>query len=137
MTNREIISYVMKAHGDQQYSDMPYIVHLAMVAGFFYDRERQAIALLHDILEDTDVTKDELQKLFGKKIADIVSILTHEEGETYFEYIDRVKQNKLAKEVKIADLKANLFTSMNFYPNENKSREKRYKKALNILEEGL
>ena len=64
MTNREIISYVMKAHGDQQYSDMPYIVHLAMVAGFFYDRERQAIALLHDILEDTDVTKDELQKLF-------------------------------------------------------------------------
>ena len=64
----------------------------------------KAVAYLHDVLEDTNVTVDELRKMFPNEIVDGVIALTHRKDESYFEYISRVSTSKLAKKVKAADL---------------------------------
>ncbi len=133
MTNEEIISFAMKAHGEQKYGNMPYIVHLIMVASHFTDPKLQAIALLHDILEDTDIKPRQLYELFGFDIAYTVGILTRRKKEDYFSYIRRVGRDILAKEVKMADLKSNLFSATYLYPQYSSLKE-RYMKALYMLE---
>ncbi|WP_462349348.1 GTP pyrophosphokinase [Holdemanella biformis] len=64
----------------------------------------KAVAYLHDVLEDTNVTVDELRNMFSNEIVDGVITLTHRKDESYFEYISRVSTSKLAKKVKAADL---------------------------------
>lgn len=68
----------------------------------------KAVAYLHDVLEDTSVTVDELRNMFPNEIVDGVITLTHRKDESYFEYISRVSTSKLAKKVKAADLLHNL-----------------------------
>lgn len=64
----------------------------------------KAVAYLHDVLEDTNVTVYELRNMFLNEILDGVITLTHRKDESYFEYISRVSTSKLAKKVKAADL---------------------------------
>ena len=64
----------------------------------------KAVAYLHDVLEDTNVTEDELRNMFPNEIVDGVITLTHRKDESYFEYISRVSTSKLAKKIKVADL---------------------------------
>ena len=64
----------------------------------------KAVAYLHDVLEDINVTVDELRNMFSNEIVDGVITLTHRKDESYFEYISRVSTSKLAKKVKAADL---------------------------------
>lgn len=86
----------------------PYLGHIARVAGEFYD-EKAIVALLHDIVEDTDVNPGELlQKGFTKEIVDAVVAITKKENESYESFIERVGKNKMAREVKIADLEDNM-----------------------------
>lgn len=59
---------------------------------------------MHDVLEDINVTVDELRNMFSNEIVDGVITLTHRKDESYFEYISRVSTSKLAKKVKAADL---------------------------------
>ena len=66
-------------------------------------------ALLHDTLEDTDTSIEELKALgCGDEIIDAVIAITRKHTETYFEFIDRVKKNDIAKLVKIKDLEHNM-----------------------------
>lgn len=126
------IKFVLKAHGEQLYGHMPYIVHLVLVARHFTDFKLQTIALLHDILEDTDVTSAELFYNFGADTGNIVEILTRKEDEKYFDYIRRVREDPMATEIKIADLEENIFMTT-YYKFDNKNLSSRYKKALKIL----
>ena len=69
------------------------------------------VAAIHDVVEDSDVTLDEIEEKFGKYIRNCVCLLTHEkEFETYPQYIDRVMDSKLpeAKLVKHADMRDHL-----------------------------
>ena len=69
------------------------------------------VAILHDVVEDSDVTLDEIEEKFGKYIRNCINVLTHEkEFETYPQYIDRVMDSNLpeAKAVKHADMKDHL-----------------------------
>lgn len=69
----------------------------------------QIVALLHDLVEDTAYTVEDIRNLFGDTVADAVGVITrNKEGETYAQYIERVKVNRIAREVKLADLKDNL-----------------------------
>ena len=129
--NTEIVKFALEAHGDQQYGDMPYIVHLMLVSRHFQDPTKQAIALLHDVLEDTDIRESELFFEFGAVITHTIVILTRRYDETYFEYIERIKLDSLATEIKIADLEENIFMSK--YNFSNKDLSQRYEKALEIL----
>lgn len=92
--------------------------------------EIKAIAYLHDILEDTDISFASLQLEFGNKIAFTVSHLTRRDSETYFEYIQRVRdESPLVQLIKRADL----IDHMSQTSTLTYSLKKRYKKALKIL----
>ncbi len=66
-----------------------------------------AVAYLHDVLEDTQVTEENLKEIFSDEIVKAVKALTKEKYEPYQFYLERVKANKWARMVKLADLKHN------------------------------
>jgi len=88
----------------------PYILHCLYVMNKMNpdDHELMSIAVLHDIVEDTDVTLDVLKDLgFSERVVWGVKILTHEEDEPYMDYIKRIALNPDARLVKMADLDHN------------------------------
>lgn len=92
--------------------------------------KKKVLALLHDTVEDTSVTNDDIRKEFGDVIADALDCLTHRDEESYDEYIDRVCTNPLAVEVKLADLHNNMDLSRIPNPTEkNLARIEKYKRV--------
>lgn len=89
-----------------------YISHPLRVAlGFIRagDEERAIIAVLHDVIEDSDVTAADLQREgFSQTIVEAVEALTRPEDEPYRDFILRAAANELARPVKVADIKDNL-----------------------------
>ena len=96
------------------YKGKPYferhVEEVAGVVGAAYGAtdEHVTVAYLHDVVEDTEVTLDGLRLFFDETIVEAVDAITRREGETYFEFIDRVRKNDLATFVKSADLMVNL-----------------------------
>ena len=87
----------------------PYILHPLHVMENVNSKEGKIVAILHDIIEDTDVTEDYLLKIgLSKRIVDAVVALTRSEDKNYQEYIKNLSSNPLAKEVKLADLEHNM-----------------------------
>jgi len=75
-------AFALEAHGEQRYGSRPYHVHLDSVAELVeeHGEEAQALAYLHDVVEDTPVQIDAIAEAFGRRIADCVAILTDEPG---------------------------------------------------------
>lgn len=87
----------------------PYILHPLHVMENVNSKEGKIVAILHDIIEDTDITEDYLFKIgLSKRIVDAVVALTRSEDIDYQEYIKNLSSNPLAKEVKLADLEHNM-----------------------------
>ena len=128
-----IIAY--EAHKNQvDKSGVPYIYHPIHVAEQMDSENECIIALLHDVVEDTNVTFKQLEEVFSKEIIDILKLLTREENIEYDEYIKRIKNNSIACKVKIADLTHNLDkTRLDFVTEVDVKRNEKYKKALQIL----
>ena len=128
-----IIAY--EAHKNQvDKSGVPYIYHPIHVAEQMDTENECIIALLHDVVEDTNVTFKQLEEVFSKEIIDILKLLTREENIEYDEYIKRIKNNSIAFKVKIADLTHNLDkTRLDFVTEVDVKRNEKYKKALQIL----
>ena len=104
------------------------------VASYMDTDTEKAIAYLHDVLEDTSVTVDELRNHFSNEIVDTVITLTHRKDESYFEYIQRISKSKLAKKVKVADLLHNLdITRIKEPSKQDYERLEKYKKAILYL----
>lgn len=116
----------------------PYFLHPAYIALQFSEEKEQIVALLHDVVEDGKVNIGVIEDEFGTEIANAIIAITKKEKEKYFDYINRVKQNEIARKVKIEDLKHNMDISRikNVKPNDF-SLLKRYEKALKILEENI
>ena len=108
--------------------ETPYITHpLGVAINFIGNPTLIAIALLHDVLEDTTISPEELIKEgIPKLVVDVVEILTKRDDEKYLDYILRIKNNPLATMVKIEDIRHN-------YPTTHKSKQERYDMALYIL----
>jgi (p)ppGpp synthase/HD superfamily hydrolase len=129
----EALKFATKAHGPQLDRDgLPYILHPARVAEQFVVRGdfRLAIsAVLHDVVEDTATTLDEIRETFGKRVAEIVDRVSRRksEGETYAQFIERVCGDQEAIQVKLADVRDNL------YRRGPCEMEKRYLKAISTL----
>lgn len=129
-------------HRGQKYGEMDYINHLSevsaavvglMMMGEEYPNAAGALAvvgILHDILEDTETTYEELVGLFGVEISDVVECLTKLEDEDYDQYMSRLLSNPSAVVVKTADSSINLIHSIN---DKNESRCVRYRSNLNLL----
>ncbi len=128
-----VIAY--EAHKNQvDKSGVPYIYHPIHVAEQMDTENECIIALLHDVVEDTNVTFKQLEEVFSKEIIDILKLLTREENIEYDEYIKRIKNNSIACKVKIADLTHNLDkTRLDFVTEVDVKRNEKYKKALQIL----
>src|SRR5690606_4009556 len=107
LTLEKAIIFATEAHaGQKDKSGQAYILHpLTVMSKMDTDTER-IVAILHDVIEDTSYTLDDLQKLFHlseeKLIA--VDLLTKKEGYDYDKYIQNIKDNPIARKVKIADL---------------------------------
>ena len=86
-----------------------YILHPLHVMENVNSKEGKIVAILHDIIEDTDITEDYLLKIgLSKRIVDAVVALTRSKDMDYQEYIKNLSSNPLAKEVKLADLEHNM-----------------------------
>lgn len=113
----------------------PYILHpLRVMLKLYNDADRQ-VAVLHDIIEDTSISLEDLRKEgFEDNILITLDSITRKKDEKYFEYINRVKQNYIAKKVKRADLEDNMNLSrIQDITDKDLSRMKRYVKAYSIL----
>jgi len=107
----ECIYYAIEKHGEQKdYSGIPYIVHLISVMNKLDTIEEKIAAILHDIIEDTNVTADDLRRdlKLQNSTVDAIIHLTHFKNEPNEEYIERVKHNSLATKIKMEDLKHNM-----------------------------
>ena len=128
-----IIAY--NAHINQKdRSGLPYILHPIHLAEQMDTEEECIVALLHDVVEDTDITFEELEKEFSKTIIDALKLLTHDKDTDYFEYIEKIKSNPLAVKVKLADLKHNSDeTRLENITEKDIARNKKYVKAIKML----
>ena len=115
----------------------PYIEHLQAVVNNLVEpsEEMVAVAWLHDSVEDTDQSIDDLTCYFGQEVAEAVRAITKVDGEHYDEYLARVKNNPIARQVKIADLTHNMdLTRMLNITNKDLVRKEKYIKAKAFLE---
>lgn len=86
---------------------IPYIFHPYHLAEQMDSEAAVCTALLHDVLEDTTVTEDELRQQFGSEITDAVVLLTYRDEDIYEDYLKRIKESPIALAVKKADLAHN------------------------------
>lgn len=96
--------------------------------------EVQVVAILHDIVEDTDWVVEDIRDHFGDAIAEAVDAISRREDESYWDYIKRVAKNPIAVKVKIADLMENSSPErLNKLPEKDRGVINRYNKALMFL----
>ncbi|OWK36732.1 HD domain-containing protein [Fimbriiglobus ruber] len=110
--------FAVSAHGDQRYGDRPYADHLDAVAALLapYGEQAQAIGYLHDVVEDTATSLEDVRREFGDDVAAIVGIVTDEPGANRRDRKARTNAKlsavasgkELALVVKAADRLANL-----------------------------
>lgn len=126
------------AHKDQtDKQGKPYIEHVERVVARLDDPEAKVVAWLHDVVEDTPVTLEQLSVLFRPEIVAAVAAITHPKSEPHTEYIQRVKANPLARQVKIADSLDNSDPERiaQLSPDVAERLSKKYRKFLEILRE--
>ena len=83
----------------------PYILHVMRVMMKGHDFDEQVLGALHDVLERSELTLDEIEKKgFSPRVVKALEVITRRAEETYEQYIDRVVENTLAIHVKLNDL---------------------------------
>ena len=115
-------------------TNVPYIFHPMMVANMQKDEITTTIALLHDVVEDTAMTLEDLAKEFPDEVIEALTLLTHDRNEDYFDYVERIKSNPYAKAVKLADLTHNSdITRLEIIDEKAQRRLDKYQKAIKLL----
>lgn len=103
------IKLAYQAHdGQVDKAGMPYILHPIHLAEQMDDEISTCVAILHDVVEDTDVTFEDLEKEFPESVLVPLRYLTHEKGVPYMEYVERILDNDVAMKVKLADIDHNM-----------------------------
>lgn len=130
------IQLAVHAHVTQKdKAGAPYILHPLRLMMKMDTENEQITAVLHDIVEDTPYSIDILKKSgFPDECLKAIDCLSRKENESYEEFIERVKDNPLAKKVKMADLEDNMDMSrINDITEKDKKRLAKYQKAYNVL----
>jgi (p)ppGpp synthase/HD superfamily hydrolase len=106
----EAIIIAVEAHkGQRDKFGAPYILHPLRVMARVKTEEEMMVAILHDVVEDTEWTFDRLRKVgFSETVVEAIDCVTKRAGESYDSLIDRARRNPLARRVKIADLEDNM-----------------------------
>ena len=135
---KRALKLCFEAHKEQyDKSGLPYVFHPFHLAEQMDTEETTVVALLHDVVEDTNYTVADLAKMgFGKQITDAITLMTHAKDVDYMDYIRNIKGNSIAKAVKLADLKHNSdLTRLDTIDEKALSRREKYLKAIAILQE--
>ena len=137
MTRKALLVACQAHKGQQDCSGLPYIFHPYHVAEQMNDEFTTCIALLHDVMEDTDVTEEELAKQFPEEVIEVLRLLTHDHAISYTDYIRKLSKNPAAKAVKLADIAHNMDESRVSGTDVPKERlqhwHRKYTEALKIL----
>lgn len=135
---KKALKLCFEAHKEQvDKSGMPYVFHPFHLAEQMKTEETTVVALLHDLVEDTDYTIEDLMSMgFSKSITDAIALMTHANDVEYMDYVREIKNNPIAKAVKLADLKHNSdLTRLDVADEKALSRREKYLKAIKLLEE--
>lgn len=126
-----------RAHkGQKDKGGKPYIFHPINVSLNVNGKDEKIVALLHDVIEDTAYTIDDL-KFLTKDQREALLLLTHDKDTPYMSYIESIK-NKIASRVKLADLDQNMnLKRLKIVTEKDLERLEKYKKARDLLREGL
>ena len=133
---KKALTISFNAHKNQlDKSGLPYVFHPFHIAEQMNDEYTTCVALLHDVVEDTDITLDDLaEQGFPEEIIAAIDIMTHQKNVPYFDYIERIKTNLIATTVKLEDLAHNMDMSRMENPEPfDFERQKKYQKAVQIL----
>jgi (p)ppGpp synthase/HD superfamily hydrolase len=139
LTNKAMKIAYEAHHGQLDKSGTPYIFHPIHLAEQMDDEVSCCAALLHDVVEDTAVTMEELANEFPAEVIDVLKLLTHDDKVEYFTYVRAIKENTIAKKIKLADIAHNSDQTrcIGADLSEEKLRfwQQKYQKALAILME--
>ena len=129
------IIIMIKAHrGQKDKAGKAYIFHPINVFFGVKTKDAKIVALLHDVIEDSNYTIDDLDFL-SEKQRHSFDLLTHKDDEPYYDYIEKIKSNDIAKEVKLSDLRHNSNLKRLKKPTKKDlERIIKYKKAMEILD---
>ena len=133
---KKAMKLCFEAHKDQvDKSGLPYVFHPFHVAEQMQDEVTTTVALLHDVVEDTDYTIQDLIDMgFPISVTDALSLLTHDKSIPYMDYVAAIKENTVARIVKLADLAHNSDLSrLGSLNDESCDRYMKYRKAISLL----
>lgn len=137
MNNLEqAIVVAIKAHAGQvDKAGQPYILHPLRLMFKFGTEVEMIVAVMHDVIEDSDFTQDDLKKMgFSETVVEAIDCLSKRSDENYDNFILRVSQNDLARKIKIEDIKDNLdITRLNKVTGKDLQRIEKYHQALKLL----
>lgn len=135
---KKALKLCFEAHKEQlDKSGMPYVFHPFHLAEQMPDEDCTVVALLHDVIEDTEYGVEDLQALgFSDTVLTALMLMTHEDDTPYLDYVAVLKANPIARTVKLADLKHNSdFSRLSVVTDKDLQRVEKYKKAIQLLEE--
>lgn len=138
---QKAIKRAVEAHENQK--DLlgePYIMHPMRVAIKLETEEQKILGVLHDVVEDTNMTIEDIEQIFGEKIAKRLDLLTHKKGERYEEYIAKISEDIVCRRVKLADLMDNIMVDrVKKLPDNEETflRLRKYYKAIKFLNGGM
>lgn len=133
---KKALKLCFEAHKEQlDKSGMPYVFHPFHVAEEMDDEETTVVALLHDVIEDTDYTLDDLRNMgFSSKAIEAIEVMTHLPEVSYEDYLRNIKRNPIAKKVKLADIRHNSdLTRLDVMDEKAEYWKKKYTFAYQIL----
>ncbi len=134
------IQLSLDAHSGQRYPSPegePYVLHPLRVMLAVEGVHAQTAAVLHDVIEDTAITLEQLEREgFPAVVLQTVDLLTHRAGETYDAYIERVAADPIATKVKLADIEDNLRNNRRLAATPAVvARIAQYERALTLLQD--
>ena len=120
--------------GQVDKAGQPYILHPLQLMMSVDKNDEKIVAVMHDIVEDTEITLNDLQNEgFSKEVIDAIECVTKKEGEDYDSFIDRISQSALATKVKLADLEDNMDLSrLSEVTDKDLERLEKYKKQRSV-----
>ena len=135
---KKAMKLCFQAHKDQtDKSGIPYVFHPIHLAEQMKDEDTTVVALLHDVVEDTTYTPEDLAAMgFNDRVIAAIRLMTHDENIPYMEYVAKIKENPIAKAVKLADLAHNSDTTrLDTVDAKATARVEKYAKAIRLLNE--
>ena len=119
-------------HGQVDKAGIPYIFHPIHLAEQMEDEVSVCVALLHDVIEDTEISAEKLrQEGISEIVIHNIILLTKGKEEDYMDYLERIKSSEIAVKVKLADLKHNSDSSrLSDITKTDEKRMKKYQEAI-------